>query len=82
MCIKCHSQLQESEILGQLSHISEKDFINFNQTSINHLVIMALGYNTDKIKKLSIDILRQYIKWNESNYKINFDNLDKIGDLL
>ena len=67
MCIKCHIQLQELDILDQLSKISEKDFITFNQTSINHLIIMSSGYNTDKIKNIAVDILQKYIKWTENN---------------
>ena len=45
MCIQCHMNLSDEELLEQLSNITYQDMDELNETSIFHFIIAASGFN-------------------------------------
>jgi hypothetical protein len=62
MCFKCHSGLSNENINQQLKIIiKNRNYNNFNTTSIEHLFIIASGYNNEINQQLALYILNDFM---------------------
>ena len=78
MCLKCHLEMKNDNILHQLNNINIDDFSSLNSCSIDHLLIAASGFNGNNIRKVSLKLLDEYLIWIETNkakVPINLTNL-------
>ena len=61
MCWKCHQFISNEDINQQIKEgLEKKDFNYYNTTSINHIIIVASGYNGDENKQLAIQLLEEF----------------------
>lgn len=67
MCFECHLNLSDNFILQSLQ--DNHDFIKWNSTSINHLIMSSSGFNGSKNRYLSLNLLIKYYAWNNKNLK-------------
>ena len=62
MCLKCHSNLSNNAIKEQLLEaLNTKNYIEWNTTSINHILIILSGHNGNKNKILATQLLSEFV---------------------
>lgn len=67
MCLQCHNYLSEEDILESLKEdIKNPQFDQWNTTSINHIVISALGNENLECRKIAIELLEKFIRYRRS----------------
>jgi hypothetical protein len=80
MCLVCHMNLSNEQILGQLQkQLDKSDFCNYNSTSINHIYLAACGYNGAKAQELALELLDRFYIYVSNNYVSFKDNFESNG---
>lgn len=81
MCIECHMNLSNADIFNQLN-TNNHNFDKYNETSINHLIIIALGFNGIKNKLLALKHLNNYKNWCYHQLQNCDENHEYINNML
>lgn len=67
MCFECHTNISNDEIINSLNAIianpSDKEFEEWNTTSVSHIIQVSIGVNGEEARLLGIDVLKRFIKW-------------------
>lgn len=64
MCFICHKAFADEIIKKQLvDALNKQNFEGWNSTSLNHVIIAAIGYNGKEASIISKEILVKYMKW-------------------
>ena len=74
MCIQCHMNLSDEELLEQLSEITYQDMDNLNETSISHFIIAASGFNGPVVRVKAKKVLFLVAEWLKKNKISNISN--------
>lgn len=68
MCLQCHSGLSDSIVLEQLKEsLDNPNFKVWNETSISHVSLAAIGVNGKEAQKVGRQLLINYIMWKREN---------------
>jgi len=68
MCKSCHSGLSDESVISQLqTAVNNPKFEVWNETSISHMYIAAVGANGPTAQKLAKQLLDRYVQWKEQN---------------
>jgi hypothetical protein len=65
MCYQCHAGLSEESIkLSLQKSLEDKDYDQWNQTSINHL-ILTIFTGSVECRELALELLKNYNKYKQ-----------------
>jgi len=66
MCIQCHQNLNNQEVLKQLqAQLKNSQFEQWNSTSLSHIQLTCAGANGHECRILAISILIKFLQWYE-----------------
>lgn len=86
MCLHCHQQLTNEEVLRQMQGtLVDPKFNEWNETSINHLIITMLGYNGKECAAIAKEISENFLQWKKSNANLESNccaTLDELTNIF
>ena len=79
MCILCHLNMENDNILHQLNNIHINNFSKIDDNDITTLLLSSSGFNGLNIRKVGIILFKEYKNWcikNKNKLIFSINNLN------
>jgi hypothetical protein len=82
MCYQCHQGLSDATVLNQMKEcLTKPNFAVWNETSVNHFIIIMLGYNGNESAQIATQIFKNYLQWKKENLTLESECCVTLNEL-